>query len=108
MTTQSKPASFISTPKKPPNCVSKKIPVRGDFVTTADRADEGANVAVNGPEAKISRFSGLNGSILGFIKSYRILAPNPFPPINFLAIFSSSFSLCVIPFVRFTLRIFPV
>ncbi len=68
MTTQSKPASFISKPKKPPNCVSRKIPVSGDLVITADRTDEGARVAASGPEAKMSRFSGLNGSMPGFIE----------------------------------------
>ena len=60
---------FISVGNTPPELEQDSAPVRGDLVTTMYRLPVGAEVAVRGPAAKISLFSGERGSMVGSTSS---------------------------------------
>ena len=60
-------------------------PVSAPLVMTDQRALVEASVAVSGPVAKISTFSGLRGSACGSMFSNRYLLPSPRWPMYFAA-----------------------
>jgi hypothetical protein len=67
----------------------------------------GAVVPTKGPVIKIRTLSGESGSALGFVSSYKYLAPKPLPPMKSFAHFSLRSSEEVFQLLRFTRSIFP-
>ncbi|MBA7655089.1 hypothetical protein ES703_62986 [subsurface metagenome] len=104
----SKPDLLRSRPQKPAEFASPQTPVRGDFAFTLYLPVLGEGVPVNGPVIKINLFSGPNGSIPFGISSIIYLVAIPDPPKYNFNVSSSGNSSLILPFVKSTLRIFPI